>query len=139
KANPCKGLKNCITVGGPWVAVPAQGEMNYLLECPKRKGTIGGVDALASSPDVRMTWDAHVGAPLHSGTTTGAIAFFRAYSEGGRRGLLQPYIGCVPTPPQNPRATTSARVARATRPGKPIDRWQSTVRLHAGQQTASRA
>jgi hypothetical protein len=139
KANPCKGLKNCITVGGPWVAVPAQGEANFLLECPKRKGTVGGVDALASSQDVRMEWDAYLGAPLHSGTTTGSIVFFRAASAGGRPGLLQPYLGCVPTPPQNPRATTSARVVRVTRPGKPVDRWQTTVTLHAGHQTATRA
>jgi len=142
KATPCKGQKMCITVNGPWVAIPARGEATFLLECPKRQGTVGGVDVLASSTDVRVTWDAGVpAAPIHSGgTTTGAYLLFRAVSASGKAGLMQPWIGCLPPPPANPRSTTSARVApKITKPGKPLDLWQTSVAVHTGHQTATRA
>ena len=131
----------CITVNGPWVAVPARGEATFLLECPKRQGTVGGVDVLASSTDVRVTWDAGVpSAPIRGGgNTTGPYLLFHAVSATGKPGLMQPWIGCLPNPPTNPRSTTSARVVAITKPGKPVDLWQTSVPLHAGRQTASRA
>jgi hypothetical protein len=144
KADPCKGIKNCITVPGPWVAVPAHGEANFLLECPKRQGTVGGYDGLATSTDVRVTWDAYLGAPIKAGTASSSpFGFFRAVSAGGRPGEFQPYIGCIPPPKANPRVTTSARLVRAaalTAPGRPLDRWQTKVLLRAGaHQAGSRA
>jgi hypothetical protein len=130
KANPCKGVKNCVTVGGPWVAVPASGEVDFLLECPKRSGTIGGIDALSSSADVRVEWDGNIGSPVRPGTSTSFLAYFRAYSASGRAGVYQPYIGCIPSPKVNPRSTVSARV---TRPGKDnVDRWQTTIDAKPG-------
>jgi len=137
----CKGVKTCVDVPGPWVAVPAQDEAWFLLECPKRQGTVGGVDVLASSTDVRVTWDAGTpAAPIHSGgTTTGPYLLFHAVSAGGKPGLMQPWIGCLPPPPANPRSTTSARVALLTKPGNALDLWQTSVALHAGHQSASRA
>src|SRR5581483_3688716 len=104
KPNPCKGIKNCITVNGPWVAVPANGPATFLLECPKRNGYVGGIDALASSDDVRMSWDARLPSPINTPLTkttnsiTGPYAFFSGYSAAGKQGLMQPWIGCVPTP-----------------------------------------
>jgi hypothetical protein len=144
KPTPCKGIRNCITVNGPWVAVPATGTATFLLECPKRNGYVAGIDTLASSTDVRALWEARLPqppSPLSKATTsiTGPYVLFTAVSAGGKRGLLQPWIGCVPTPPTNPRVTTSARVApRVTKPGAPVDRWQTTLDLHAGHQTGSR-
>jgi hypothetical protein len=134
---PCKGIRDCITVPGPWVAVPAQGEASFLLECPKRQGTIGGVDALASSADVHLSWDARAAVPLKSGTTTGSIMFFRAGSAHARPGSFQPTLGCIPPPKTNPRSTLSARV---THPVDPFDRWQTIVKLRAGaRQVGARA
>ena len=101
---------------GPWVAVPAQGEASFLLECPKRQGTIGGVDALASSADVHLSWDARAAVPLKSGTTTGSIMFFRAGSAHARPGSFQPTLGCIPPPKTNPRSTLSARVTHPLTP-----------------------
>ena len=144
KPNPCKGIRNCITVNGPWVAVPANGAATYLLECPKRNGYVAGIDSLATSSDVRASWDARLPnppSPLSKAaqSLTGPYILFTAYSAAGKAGLLQPWIGCVPIPPTNPRVTTSARVVAVAKPGKPIDRWQTTVRVHAGHQTGTRA
>jgi hypothetical protein len=44
----CAGIPTCIDVPGPWVAVPAHGQASFLLDCPQRRGVVGGVDALAS-------------------------------------------------------------------------------------------
>jgi hypothetical protein len=145
KPNPCKGIKNCITVNGPWVAVPGSGAATFLLECPKRNGYVGGIDALTSSDDVRMSWEARMPQPINTplakttNSLSGPYAFFTGISAAGKRGFMQPWIGCVPTPPTNPRVTVSARAASAALPGKPVDRWQKTVMVHAGHQTATRA
>jgi hypothetical protein len=130
KANPCKGVKNCVTVGGPWVAVPSSGEANFLMECPKRSGTIGGIDALATSADVRVVWEGNVGSPVRPGTTTTFLAYFHAYSTLGHDGLFQPYIGCIPSPKVNPRSTVSARIARPGPSG--LDHWQTLVDIKGG-------
>ena len=129
KANPCAEVKNCNTIEGPWVAVPATGEANFLLECPKRAGTIGGTDALASSSDVRVVWEGNPGSPVRPGTTTVFFAFFRASSAHGRPGAFRPYIGCIPPQKANPRARVSARI---THPGNFLDRRQSLLRLKPG-------
>jgi hypothetical protein len=127
-------VKNCKSVAGPWVAVPASGEANFLLECPKRQGTIGGTDALVSSTDVRVVWEGNTGSPVRPGTTTIYFAFFRAASAHGRVGFFQPYIGCIPQQKVNPRSTVSARI---TRPEGYLDRRQSLYAIKVGTQTAS--
>jgi hypothetical protein len=152
KANPCAEVKNCKVTEGPWVAVPATGEADFLLECPKRSGTIGGTDALTDTPDVRVTWEGNTGSPVRPGTTTVFFAFFRAISAKGKAGLFQPYIGCIPQQKVKPRATVSARVAHAavflvaarsaavTHPGAFLDRRQTLFSLKSGaSQTASQA
>jgi hypothetical protein len=127
-ANECRGILVCISVPGPWVIVPARAEATYLLECPRRRGVVGGVDALATSRDVRVGFDARIGSPVSPGTTTGRDAFFRAVSARHRRGAFQPYLGCIPTGGGGGRATTSARVA-AVAPGVPFERRATTVKL----------
>lgn len=133
-ANECRGILVCISVPGPWVVVPARGEATYLLECPRRRGVVGGVDALATSRDVRVGFDARIGSPVSPGTTTGRDAYFRGVSARHRRGAFQPYLGCIPAGGGGGRATTSARVAArlqlaAIPPGPPFERRATTVKL----------
>jgi hypothetical protein len=123
------------------VAVPAHGEVTFLLECPKRQGIIGGFDALASSKDIRVSWDGKLGdGAVRPGTSTIGVALFRAESASGIAGSFQPVLGCIPPPKVNERSPLSAFLARVTKPGEPLDRWQTSVDLRPGsQQTVARA
>jgi len=124
----CAGLPTCIDVPGPWVAVPAQGPASFLLECPQRRGIVGGVDSLASSRDVHVTFDGLLGGPVAPGRTTTRYAFFHAVSGHHQDGLFQPRIGCIPAS-TGQRATTSARV---TPPGPPVDLAAATLPVAPG-------
>jgi hypothetical protein len=124
----CAGLPTCIDVPGPWVAVPARGEASFLLECPQRRGIVGGVDSLASSRDVRVTFDGLLGGPVAPGRTTTRYAFFHALSARHQDGLFQPRIGCIPSS-SGQRATTSARI---TPPGPPVDLAAATLPVAPG-------
>jgi hypothetical protein len=108
-ANPstreCAGLPTCIDVPGPWVAVPASGEAQFLLDCPQRRGVVGGVDALASSRDIHVTFEGLLGGPVAPGRTTTRYAFFRAVSGHHKEGLFQPRIGCIPSSTSGPQTT----------------------------------
>jgi hypothetical protein len=108
------------------VVVPAETEADYLLACPRRRGVVGGLDALATSRDVRISFDGRLGSPVGPGTTTGRDAFFRAVTVSGARGAFRPYLGCIPAGGGGSRSTTSARV---TPPGLPLDRVAKNVRL----------
>jgi hypothetical protein len=108
----CVGSKTCIDVPGPWVAVPAQGEARFLLECPRRQGTVLGVDSLATSRDIHVTVDGLLGGPVGAGRTTGSYILFRAVSGRHRIGLFEPRIGCSP-PPQGGPQTTAFQITPA--------------------------
>jgi hypothetical protein len=101
----CAGIPTCIDVPGPWVAVPAHGEANFLLDCPQRRGVVGGVDALASSRDIHVTFEGLLGGPVAPGRTTTRYAFFRAVSGHHRQGLFEPRIGCIPSSAGGPQTT----------------------------------
>ena len=101
----CLGVRTCIDVPGPWVAVPARGEALFLLECPRRQGNVVGVDSLASSRDVHVTFDGLLGGPVGPSRTTGSYAFFRAASGRHQLGLFEPRIGCAPPPNSGPQTT----------------------------------
>jgi len=101
----CAGIPTCIDVPGPWVAVPAQGEAKFLLDCPQRRGVVGGVDALASSRDIHVTFEGLLGGPVAPGRTTTRYAFFRAVSGHHRQGLFEPQIGCIPSSAGGPQTT----------------------------------
>src|SRR5207248_7535632 len=88
----CAGIPTCIDVPGPWVAVPASGEAKFLLDCPQRRGVVGGVDALASSRHIHVTFEGLLGGPVAPGRTTTRYAFFRAVSGNHREGLFEPRI-----------------------------------------------
>lgn len=126
--NECKGIAVCISVPGPWVAVPLRGEATYLLDCPRRRGVVAGLDARASSRVVHVSFEGRVGSPVSPGVTTTRYAFFRALSSRSAS-TFQPLLGCVPAAGGSPRSTTSAR---ATAPGVPVERYAKNVRLLPG-------
>lgn len=129
-ANECAGLPRCIPVEGPWVAVPATGEAKFMLQCPQGRGVIAGTDALASTQDVRATFDAILGSPVSFGRSTSTSALFRAVSAHHRAGLFKPFIGCIPAP-------TSVRNTIATKAmplGAPLDLRAVTLKLTPGLQ-----
>jgi hypothetical protein len=130
-ANECRGIPVCISVPGPWVIVPAGAEAQYLLECPRRRGVVGGVDALATSPAVRVSFEGRIGSPVSPGTTTSRDAFFRALSSTRPVAAFQPFLGCIPAGGGGSRSTTAAPIAR---PGVPVEHRAKTVKL-AGRVT----
>ena len=124
----CAGVPTCIDVPGPWVAVPATGEARFLLDCPQRRGVVAGVDALASSRDVHVTWDALLGGPVAPGRTTTRYVFFRAVSGLHREGLFQPRIGCIPASSGGPQTTAYV----ITPVGPPLDLAAATMLVRPG-------
>jgi len=128
-AGECRGILVCISVPGPWVVVPAGGATDYLLACPRRRGVVGGLDALSTSRAVRVSFDGLLGSPVAPGTTTARDAFFHGVTAGKDRVAFQPYLGCIPAGGGGGRSTTSATV---TRPGVPLDRIAVDVKLSSG-------
>jgi hypothetical protein len=124
----CAGIPTCIDVPGPWVAVPAQGEAKFLLDCPQRRGVVGGVDALASSRDIHVTFEGLLGGPVAPGRTTTRYAFFRAVSGHHRQGLFEPRIGCIPSSAGGPQ-TTAYTISPA---GPATDLAAATMRVRPG-------
>jgi hypothetical protein len=96
-ANECAGLPRCVAVPGPWVAVPASGAADYMLECPGGKGIVGGTDALVSSRGIAVSFDGILGSPIAIGRTTHSQVLFRAVSGDGAAGFFEPFLGCIPT------------------------------------------
>jgi hypothetical protein len=103
----CNAIRDCQRVVGPWVVVPAHGVAEYLLDCPRRRGIVAGVDALASSSDITVTFVAQMGGPIVPGRTTSRYALFRAVSTSHHRGLFQPRGGCIPINPSKPSTISS--------------------------------
>jgi hypothetical protein len=137
----CAGIPTCIDVPGPWVAVPAHGEAKFLLDCPQRRGVVGGVDALASSRDIHVTFEGLLGGPVAPGRTTTRYAFFRAESGLHRRGLFEPRIGCIPSSAGGPQTTAytispagpATDLAAATMPVRPGTVRRSTIGCANGE------
>ena len=129
-AGECNGIPRCIPVEGPWVAVPANGEAKFMLQCPQGRGIIAGTDAQASSQDVRATFDAILGAPVSFGRSTNTTVLFRAVSAHHHAGLFKPFIGCIPAP----TAVRNTIATKATPLGAPLDLRAVTLRLTPGFQ-----
>jgi hypothetical protein len=125
----CRGIRACIPVSGPWVVVPAGVETRFLLSCGK-SGVIGGIDALATTSDVRVGFDGRLGSPVSPGVTTTSSAFFRARLARGVRGAFQPWLGCIPAAGGSGRSTVSARVGP---PGPSLDRVARIVVVSPGE------
>ncbi len=131
--NECQGIQQCIPVGGPWVYVHGSAETDFLVSCGS-KGVVGGLDALATSTAVRVSFDGRLGAPVAPGTTTTRSVLFRGRLSGASRGAFQPWVGCIPASGGGGRSTVSARVA----PGPSLDRVARIVIVSPGEvKTAS--
>ena len=129
----CRGIQQCIPVGGPWVYVTGSAETQFLLSCGT-KGVVGGLDAVATSTAVRVTFEGRIGAPVSPGVTTTRAAFFHGRVVGGRSGAFEPWVGCVPFNGGGGRSTVSARSA----PGPSLDRRARIVVVSPGEvKTAS--
>jgi hypothetical protein len=107
-AQECHGLQVCISVHGPWVVAHKNTETPFLLSCGKN-GVVGGLDAVATSSAVRVSFDGRIGAPVQPGVTTTGSAIFRGLVSGKPIGAFQPYLGCVPASGGGGRSTVSAR------------------------------
>jgi hypothetical protein len=129
-AGECSGIPRCIPVEGPWVAVPANGEAKFMLQCPQGRGIIAGTDAQASSQDVRATFDAILGSPVAFGRSTNTTALFRAVSAHHHAGLFKPFIGCIPAP----TAVRNTIATKASPIGAPLDLRAVTLKLTPGFQ-----
>ena len=128
--NECRGITACIPVAGPWVLVPAHGQATYLLACPAGRSVVGGLDAQASSPAVRVSFDGRLGAPVGPGVTTTRYALFRAISFSARAQTFQPRLGCIPTQGGGGRSTVSARAIPV---GPPLELRSRIVIIGPGQ------
>lgn len=102
----CRGIQQCIPIGGPWVYVHGGAETQFLLSC-ESKGVVAGVDVDASSSSVRVEFDGRIGAPVSPGVTTTTSAFFRGRVVGRRAGVFQPWVGCVPASGGGGRSTVA--------------------------------
>jgi hypothetical protein len=128
--NECHGIQACIRVAGPWVVVPARGSAVYLLSCPRGRSVVGGLDARVTSRDVRIGFDARLGAPVQPGVTTTRYAVFRAVSVSRRVQAFQPLLGCVPVQGGGGRSTVSAFVVSP--PGPSLEYRSRIVVLSPG-------
>jgi hypothetical protein len=129
-AGECNGIPRCIPVEGPWVAVPANGEAKFMLQCPQGRGIIAGTDAQGSSQDIRATFDAILGAPVAFGRSTNSTALFRAVSAHHHAGLFKPFVGCIPAP----TAVRNTIATKAKPLGAPLDLRAVTLKLTPGFQ-----
>jgi hypothetical protein len=129
-ADECNGIPRCIPVEGPWVSVPATGETKFMLQCPQGRGIIAGTDGVGSTPDVRATFDAILGAPVAFGRSTSTSALFRAVSAHHRSGLFKPFIGCIPAP----SGVRNTIATKASPLGAPLDLRSVTLKLTPGFQ-----
>lgn len=129
-ANECNGIPRCLPVEGPWVSVPANGEVWFALSCPQGKGIVAGTDGQASSIDIHATFDGILGAPVAFGRTTNTSALFRAVSGTHHPGAFKPFIGCIPAP----SAVRNTVGAQVTPVGPPLDLRFVMVPLNAGTQ-----
>lgn len=121
----CLNVKNCVGAPGPWVSVPARGEATYLLACPSRRAfVVGGTDARASSPAIRVWFEGKLGGPLGAQPNSvkgRAALLFHAVANDGKQGSFQPILGCVSLVDKNKRSTVSVKKLPGTNPGAPLD------------------
>jgi hypothetical protein len=138
-AGECRGLDVCVSVPGPWVAVPAASlrsasVVNYQLTCPRRH-IVGGLDALLSDRAIDLKFLGSLGSPVNPGTTTGRSAVFVGTYARQRRTSFRPYLGCIPLAGGGGRETTSydpAAVPTEAVQRQPPQRRVWTIRLRPG-------
>ncbi len=129
----CKGLDVCITVPGPWVAVPtapagSASTVQYQVTCPKRS-VAGGLDAILGDPTLEVRWLGLLGSPINPGISTKRSVVFQALSARARPTAFRPVIGCIPTSGGGGRSTTAYTAAKP----KPLQRRFHTVSVRGNQ------
>lgn len=132
-AGECDGLDVCISVPGPWVAVPAAPSgrartVYYQLSCPRRS-VVGGLDAVLGDRSLEVRFLGRLGSPVNPGITTARSVVFVATYARRLPTYFRPFIGCIPTSGGGGRETTSVRAT--PRPAPPIRRVR-TLRVRAG-------
>jgi hypothetical protein len=128
--NECKGLDVCISVPGPWVAVPTAppggaSTAVYQVTCPKRS-VAGGLDAILGDPTLEVRWLGLLGSPINPGISTKRSVVFQAVSGRSRPTAFRPVVGCIPTSGGGGRSTTAYT---APPKAKPVQRRFHTVSI----------
>jgi hypothetical protein len=135
----CRGLDVCISVPGPWVAVPQASfrqasVVNYQLSCPRRS-IVGGLDAVLSDRSLDVKFLGSLGSPVNPGITTGQSVVFVATYARQRPTSFRPFLGCIPQSGGGGRGTTvyapGSRTTAAVRP-RPPERRVRTLRVRPG-------
>lgn len=127
----CNGLDVCISVPGPWVAVPAAARpraqiVYYELTCPRRS-VVGGLDAVRGDRSLDVRFLGALGSPVNPGITTARSVVFVVTSARRRVTYFRPVIGCIPTSGGGGRGTTGV----AAQAGPPVRRV-GTLRVRPG-------
>jgi hypothetical protein len=120
-ADECNGLRVCLPVSGPWVAV-AQGGAAYELQCPRRGYVVGGTDVRLASRDIDVSFRGETGSPVGPGVTTRASVLFTAIPAGVTPTSFRPFIGCIPIRGGGSRSQTgvAATPPGGLRPTRPL-------------------
>jgi hypothetical protein len=135
----CRGLDVCISVPGPWVAVPPASFrqasiVHYQLSCPRRS-IVGGLDAVLSDRTLDLKFLGSLGSPVNPGITTGQSVVFVATYARQRPTSFRPFLGCIPQSGGGGRGTTvyapASRRTSAVRP-RPPERRVRTLLVRPG-------
>ena len=109
--NECQGIQRASACPGRGCVVPAPARAEYLLSCPKGASIVAGLDAQATSRDVRVSFDGQLGAPVSAGRHDDALARSSARSTLGKR--IRRSSRCSAA--SRRRAAAAARRSRARR------------------------
>lgn len=138
-ADECDGLDVCISVPGPWVAVPAAGAraqtVYFQLTCPRRS-IVGGLDAVLGARGLDVQFLGLLGSPVNPGITTGRSAVFVATWARGSPTSFRPFLGCIPTGGGGGGGTfhlASAAVTPVATPSATPVRRVRTLRVRTGR------
>jgi hypothetical protein len=129
--NECDGLDVCISVPGPWVAVPgsATGRLRtveYQLACP-RGSIVGGLDAVHAERTLSLRFLGKLGSPVNPGVSTERAVVFVANHARRAPTAFRPLLGCIPTSGGGGRSTTAVGAT----PTRPPVRLVRSVRVPA--------
>jgi hypothetical protein len=122
-ADECRGLAVCVSVPGPWVALPAAGgraPVHYQLQCP-RGYYAAGVDTRLAERSIDIAFFGHVGSPVVGGITTGReVVFVGTYTGAAPRSTsFRPFLGCAPLRGGGGRGTTGRAAPAQGEPPRP--------------------
>jgi hypothetical protein len=132
----CNGLDVCISVPGPWVAVPgsASGRLRtveYRLSCP-RGSIVGGLDAVLGDRTLAVRFLGNLGSPVNPGITTERAVVFVATHARRAATVFRPVLGCIPTSGGGGRSTTATGAVAP----RPVERLVRSVQVRVGERAA---